>query len=217
MLTRLWLWFCDTLKINFKTHKTILIWMSIFVTGGIVVGVITVGAGDITAREITIDFVDRNILNSAGANTTIGQFMVQRALAVFMPMLLLFGFGLIAGWLSFVIFPIMAFQGYWMVMSLWWTANFYSMGAGLLVAFYIVFLFASMLILAVGSIWVMRLANNIRRLGFRCGCNIQEILKGLGVILGAAVLLAVLEFLVYWVFLGRLVFRNAWDLPPNLR
>jgi hypothetical protein len=103
----------------------------------------------------------------------------------------------------------MALQGYWTAISIWWTVQKYALGGVFILLFYLIWMFVVMAVLVVSIIWIMKLCANIRRVGFRAGFNLREVLIGMSVLFGVEIGLAVFEYLIYWVFLGRLVYPSV--------
>ena len=207
MLIRLWHSLCDALKINFGIYKKMLFWFAVCLILGIILGIITAADENVTIEEINKRLIDQNILHSAAVDTRLGSFVWERILSIFVPLLLLFALALLSDFTALCTFAYMVLHGYWLALSVWWTIEFYAMGSIFILAFYIVWLLIVTAVLIAGCIWVMKLAGPIRCLGFRAGCKTKEIITGVLVLLGIALALAILEHLVYWVFLGKLVFK----------
>jgi hypothetical protein len=206
MVVRAWLYLLDTLKVNFSLHKKIIIWFWIFILAGIAVAIISIPRQEITVDDISIRLIDKNIVNSSAVDSTLTGFIWGRLLSVFLPLALLFLFCILSNATALVVFPFMALQGYWLVMTVWWTMNQYALSSVLLLAFYAVWLVLMLQVLIAYVIWVMKLSASVRRVGFRCGFNMREFLVGTGVIVGVEVLSAVIEYLVYFVFLARIIY-----------
>jgi hypothetical protein len=200
------------LKVNFKLHKKLVFWFIFCVVLGVIAGIITVATNDITLDDINNSFIDQNIVNSARANTSVASFIWYRVLSAFVPLLLLFVLSVISNWTALAVFPFMVLQGYWTTISVWWAVQKYALGSVFLLGFYIIWMFVVMAVLVAGIIWVMKICTGIRRVGFRAGMNIRELLIGIGILLGVEIFLALFEYLVYWVFLGRIVYPSNYRI-----
>jgi hypothetical protein len=206
MVVRVWLWLLDLLKVNFALHKKIILWFWLLVAVGIVIGIIAIPQQGIVTSDINSNFIDQNINHSVAVNSSIGSFIWGRLITIFLPLLLLFLFCIMSNVTALIVFPFMALQGYWLVMTVWWTMNKYALGSIMLLGFYAVWLVLVLQVLIAAVVWVMKMAAAIRRLGFRCGFSWHELSVGIGVIVGIEISLAAVEYLVYWVFLARIIY-----------
>jgi hypothetical protein len=206
MLMRCWLWLSDTLKISFKQHKKIILWFCVCILAGVLIGIITLFTNDITVEDINKNFIDQNILTSTSTNAGVGSFIWQRLISAILPLILIFVLSVISGWTAMIVFPFMFMQGYWAVVSVWWVAQEYAMTAAALLCFYAIWMIVVLTVLSAVVIWVMKIASVIRRVGFRAGFNYREILTGMFILLWVEVISALFEYLVYFVFLGRIVY-----------
>jgi hypothetical protein len=206
MVVRFWLFLLDTLKVNFLQHKKIIIWFWIFILIGITVAFIAIPRQEIIADDISINLIDKNVINSSEAGSTLFGFIWGRLLSVLLPLAVLFLFCILSSVTALIVFPFMTLQGYWLVMTVWWIMNEYALSSVLLLAFYTVWLVLMLQVLIACVIWIMKLSAAVRRFGFRCGFNTREFFSGLAVITGAEVLFAVIEYLVYFVFLARIIY-----------
>ena len=206
MVVRAWLWLLDLLKVNFLLHRRIIFWFWAFVMAGMVVAIIAIPRQNIVVDDINANFIDRNITNAIGVNSGFGSFVWGRLLTVFLPLLLLFGFSVLSSFTALIVFPFMALQGYWLVISCWWLMQAYALSSVLLLLFYGVWLILVLQVMLAAVVWMMKSAAVIRRLGWRVGFCTREIVFGIGIIVGVEIALAFVEYLVYWVFLARIIY-----------
>lgn len=206
MIVRAWLWLLDLLRVNFLAYRRVIIWFWVFLLTGIVIAVITIAQLDILVEDINSGFIDINIINATGVGKGVGSFIWGRIVVVFMPLTLMFGFCVLSSVTALIVFPFMALQGYWVVMSCWWVMQEYMLSSIMLLLFYSVWSILVLQVLLAALIWVMKLSAAIRRLGWRAGCRWRDIWFGVGVIVGAEIALALVEYLVYWVFLARIIY-----------
>lgn len=206
MLRRFFSYITDLLKINYRLHKRIIWSFAFCIALGITWGVITLSTREIGTDQIGSNFVDQNIINSASIDSTIGEYIVQRLITLFLPLALLFIMCVISKVTAWIVFPFMVLQGYWFVMTIWWTLQNYALGAFFLLAFYAVWLLLMLTVTVIAVIWLMNICRHIRKLGFRCGYNWKEFWFGMLILFGLQLFFAILEYMVYWVFLSRIVY-----------
>lgn len=206
MVVRAWLWLLDLLKVNFALHKKIILWLWFFIMVGLIIAIITIPRQEVIADDINSKFIDRNIINATGVSSSFGSFIWGRLLMLFLPLLLLFLFCVLSNFTALIVFPFMALQGYWLVMSCWWVMQEYAFGAVLLLLFYTVWSILVLQVLIASVVWMMKLSASVRRLGWRCGLSRRELIVGIGIVVGVQVVLAFVEYLVYWVFLARIIY-----------
>jgi hypothetical protein len=206
MLARFFFYITDSLKINYKLHKSIIWRFVLCILLGVILGIFTIYTRNVGVYEISSNFVDQNIINSAKVNSTIGEYMAQRVISLFLPLALLFVMSIISAFTAGVVFPYMVLQGYWFVITIWWTIQRYVLGSVALLSFYAVWLLLMMTVTVIAVIWLMPICTHIRKLGFRCGFNQKETWRGILILLAVQLIFAVIEYLVYWVFLARIVY-----------
>jgi hypothetical protein len=206
MVVRAWLSLLDLLKINFSLHKKVIIWFWILVLVGMTVAIVAIPRQAITVNDISTGLIDQNLINASAVNSSLFGFIWGRIMSVLLPLAVRFLFCILSKVSSFIVFPYIALQGYWLVMTVWWTLNKFALGSVVLLGFYAVWLVLLLQVLIACVIWVMKISSSIRRVGFRCGFNFREFSAGLGVIIGVEVLLAIFEYLVYFIFLARIIY-----------
>jgi hypothetical protein len=206
MIVRVWLWLLDLLKVNFALHKKIIFWFWFFIAAGLIIALIAIPRQEIIVDDINSNLIDRNIINATGVGSSFGSFIWGRLIALFLPLLLLFLFCVLSNFTALIVFPFMALQGYWLVMSCWWIMQEYAFSSMLLLLFYGVWSVLVLQVLIAAVIWIMKLSAAIRQLGWRCGFSRRELLVGIGTIVGVQTALASVEYLVYWVFLARIIY-----------
>jgi hypothetical protein len=206
MWKRFWYFLIDGLKIRHKEYKKVLNYFYFYLILGAICGIIIIYANEIGGEDINRNFVDQNIINSASVNSTFGGYIGQRLLGLFLPLTLLFILGILSGWTAMAVYPFMFLQGYWFIMTVWWTVYEYTLGAIILLAFYIVWLLIVLAVLIFAVLWIMKITQNIRCFGFRAGFCWIELWRGLGVILATMLIISFVEYLVYWVLLSRIIY-----------
>lgn len=207
MLWRLLFWLTDTLRVQARTHKKILLWLTFCLVVGIAAGITAIVISGIGADDINYHLVDANIRNMASISANFGGFIWQRLLTLLWPVVLLFVLALLWRGFTVLIFPIIVMQGYWLCVSVWWTICYYTVNAVFLLAFYLIWLLLVSAILMVATLWAIKMAQNIRQCNYHMRGHWRPLWRGLVVICAVGVVLGTLEFLVFTCFLGRIVYK----------
>lgn len=207
MFNRLWLWLCSGLRVKYEVYKKTLWWLVFWIVVGIALAIVSLVVGGIGTDDINHHLIDGNILNMADANASVGGFIGQRISSLLLPPLVLFVLALLSRFTALALFPLVMMHGYWLCLTIWWAFMFYSFNAILLMAFYLVWLLLVTAVLLVALIWVYDLARTIRERHFCCRGLWWHMLRGVVLLILVAVGLGLLEYLVFWAFLGRIVYK----------
>lgn len=201
-----WCRLCELLNVQWKSYRRTFLWLVIWCVVGGVLGIVTIVIGDVAVENINYQLIDGNILNATALGSSIGSFIWQRILSLVIPVLLVFGFALLSKFTAFIIFPLVLMHGYWLSVAIWWVFFYYSLPAILVIIFYTVWLLLVTAILLIGLIWALRWGCHCRTC---CGKQKKwgSIIWGLCIITGIAVVLGLIEFLVFWAILGKIVYK----------
>lgn len=208
-----WLWWyrlLDWLRVQWRKYKTTLIWLLVFLVGGIILGIVTLYTTDVTVGDINYLLIDDNILNATAIGSTMGNFIWQRILSLLIPVLLVLIMAAITRFTAMIIFPIVLMHGYWLTIAVWWTFFYYSFTALLLIIFYTLWLLVVTAVLLAGLLWALQCGENFRQSGQQnCnqGRNWATVFRGFAILIGVAVVLGFLEYLVFWTILGKIVYK----------
>ena len=205
-----WYRLLDWLRVKWQRYKATLIWLLVCLGAGVVVGIITLYVSDVSVGEINYHLIDGNILNATAVGSSMGNFIWQRILSVVLPVLLVLIMAAISRVTSWLIFPVVFMQGYWLVMAVWWMFFYYGFTALLLIIFYTLWLLVVTAVLLAGLLWALQCGENFRQSGAQhCGqgANWLAVLRGTGILIGVAIVLGFLEYLVFWTVLGKIVYK----------
>lgn len=207
MFSRCWLWLCSGLRVKYEVYKKTLWWLVFWVAVGVALAIVSLAVGGIGTDDINHHLIDGNILNMANPDAGAGGFIGQRLLSLFLPTLVLFVLALISRFTALALFPLVIMHGYWLCLSVWWTFMFYAFNAIFLMAFYLVWLVLVTAVLLVALIWAYDLARTLRER--RCSWRgaMGNIFRGLVVLVAVAVVMGLIEYLVFWAILGRIVYK----------
>ena len=207
MFSRLWLWLCSGLRLKYQIYKRTLWWLVFWVAVGIVLAIVSLMIGGVGTDDVNYHLIDGNILNMADVDAGVGGFIWQRVLSLLLPPLVLFVLALISRFTALALFPLVLMHGYWLCLTVWWTFMFYSFNAIFLLAFYLLWLILVTAALLVTLIWVYDLARTIRERHYSCRGLWGNIFRGLVVLVAVAVVMGLIEYLVFWAILGRIVYK----------
>ena len=200
-----WCRLCDYLRIQWRTYRTFFIWLAFFVVVGVVLGIVSIVLGGVEADEINYNLIDGNILNATSIDASMGGFIWQRILSLAIPVIVVFVGSIFSGFTALIIFPVVLMQGYWLSVAIWWVFFYYSLPAILLIIFYAAWLLLVTVILLIALVWAYQWGGYCR------GCRGRHpwgaIFRGICIIVGLAVVLGFLEYLVFWTILGKIVYK----------
>jgi len=202
------LWWCrliDYLRVQWKTYRATMCWLAVCLVLGAVLGIVTICIGDVEVDNINYQLIDGNILNATAIGVGMGSFVWQRILSLAVPVLVVFVFAALSRWTGCVLFPIVLMHGYWFSVALWWVFFYYSFSAILVIMFYAVWLMIVTAILFVGLVWAYQWGCHCRtcRGKREWGC----IVRGACCLIGVAVVMGFLEYLVFCTVLGKIVYK----------
>ena len=200
-----WCRLCDYLRVQWKTYRTFLIWLIVFFVIGAVLGIVTIVIGNVQVDEINYDLIDGNILNATSTGASIGSFIWQRILSLALPVIVVFVASLVAKFTALIIFPLVLMHGYWCSVAIWWVFFYYSLPAILVIIFYTCWLLLVSAILFVALVWAFQWGGYCRTCRGRRPWG--TIIYGAFVIVLIAVVLGLLEYLVFWTILGKIVYK----------
>ncbi len=204
------LWAKDSLQVNFKIHKKLILWLSLFFVIGIIIAIVTVSTQTIDIDQINIYFIDNNIINSASIKKNFFSFIWHRVNSVLLPLTIIFLFASLSirlGHAASIAFITM--HGYWITVSIWWIFVYFEISAWLLGIFYIIWLLILSIIFIFSIVWLLKITQPICRMGIKNGCDFNELLKGGLIIVFYSLILGLLEYFTYWIILGRIVYKSV--------
>lgn len=203
-----WYRLLDWLRVQWHKYKTTLIWLLVCLGAGVIVGIVTLYISDVTVSDINYQLIDGNILNATAVGSTMGNFIWQRILSLMLPTLLVLVMAAISRVTVWTIFPVCFMHGYWLVMAAWWMFFYYSFTAILLIVFYVLWLLIVTVVLLAGLLWALQCGENFRH-SKQCNQskNWLAVLRGTTILIGVALVLGFIEYLVFWTILGKIVYK----------
>ena len=205
-VTRFWYHLKNNTGVAWRTHKWLFIACIVFVLIGIAIGISVTIDPLMTHLRVSQNVLDSNIINSTTQDRGIGAFIASR--------LLDFGFGMalvflmcLSKWTMWLAFPYLAFRGYWIVVNIFWVLDRFGFLPGiLLIVIYTVWLSILLILFIIATIFLLRHCANIRKFGFRCNRTRRDFFHGLAMLGITVLFIAVVEWLVYWLILSRMIF-----------
>jgi len=200
-----WCRLCDYLRIQWKTYRIFFVWLSVFLVIGAVLGIVTIVIGNVEVDQINYELIDGNILNVTSIGASIGSFVWQRILSLVTPVIVVLIGSVVSGFTAFIIFPLVLMHGYWLSVAIWWVFFYYSLPAILVIIFYTVWLLLVTAILFIALIWAYQYGTNWRKCHGKYAWG--TMIQGAAIIIGTAVILGFLEYLVFCTILGKIVYK----------
>lgn len=200
----------DFLRVQWCKYKLTLCWLLVWLVAGIVLGIVTLIINDVAVDDINYRLIDGNILNATSINAGMGSFIWQRILSLLVPTLLVLLLASVSRVTSWVVFPVVLMHGYWLAVAVWWIFFYYGLTAILLLIFYVLWLLVVTAVLLAGLLWALQTGENLR-IGASRDCAQKRdwgaFLRGMAIIIGIAVVLGFVEYLVFWTILGKIVYK----------
>lgn len=177
-----------------------------FVLAGLILGVVVVSDAMLDHFRISRQFLDGNVMNVASPNRTIFPFLLVRFFDIIFALMLVFLFNMskFSMWLTF---PYLGFRAFWSVVNLFWIIDRYGfVHGGVFFIFYLVIFIAVLLLLLVSTVFMIKKCAQIRKFGFRGCCRWHDIKRPIAWICTGVFAIGFVEWLLYFLVLGRLVF-----------
>ena len=180
--------------------------LCLFALAGIILGCVVIFDPMLNYFRLTQSLLDGNILNVIAPERGFIAFFFSRFLDVFFGLLLIFLFAM-TKWTVLLVFPYIAFRGFWMVVNLFWIIDRYGILHGLpFFLVYLVIFFLLIVLFICACIFILRRGTVVRQYGFRVGCSWRETQKGLMLILFGIAAVAFVEWLLYFALLRHLIY-----------
>ena len=183
-----------------RLHKGLLLWLGIFIVIGIIIGASTVSSPKVGVSQIPSHLIDANIVRVVRLTGGFGSMLWAR----------IFGFALFFAcafvvclnkWTSWLVFPLIAFQGFTLVINMYWILTRFGIATAVpLFIFYLLIMLALLVLEICAVIYLLHLrgrirGNNVARPCFMFLCSIA--------------VFALVEWVLYWLILARLVFGHS--------
>ena len=207
MFGRLWGWLTSGLRVKYQEYRKTWWWLVVCLIAGIGLAVVSLLIANPGVDDINTSLLDGNVLNMASVDASIGNFMWQRVLSILLPVLVVLVAAALSAWTAWLLFPLVLMHGYWVCFTLWWTFMYFNISAILLLVFYVVWLVVVTLVLCVGVIWASTCGAALRVCHGRNKRGWLAVLKGLTILVVTAVVLGVVEYLIFYLILGRIVYK----------
>ena len=184
------------MAVQWKLNRRLLIWLSMFTVIGIIVGIMTMFNARLNVRHISEGLLDKNILRVIRPSATIGAVLMGRLTAFALTFALIF-IVCLNRWTTLFVFPIAVYHGFAMVINLYWAIARFgaAMGAPLLIVYFILLPILCFLKLC-AMVYCMK----------NCRPMCKTIHHGLLLFAIAAVAIALVECLFFWLILSKIVF-----------
>ncbi|MCL2755816.1 MAG: hypothetical protein FWE45_02075 [Firmicutes bacterium] len=196
----------NSIATTWRENKSLLFLMGIFIIAGIIIGSIALFNPLVTHFQITRNFLDANVLNVITPNRGLFAFVLARFfdLAFALTLVFLFNLSKFSFWLTF---PYVGFRAFWMVVNLFWIVDRFGFVHGSIFFFaYLVIFIILIIMFSLACIFIMKRCAQIRKFGWRSGCSFREIRHPLFWLTASILLIAFVEWLLYFLILGRMVY-----------
>ncbi|MCL2850969.1 MAG: hypothetical protein FWE01_01235 [Firmicutes bacterium] len=189
-----------------RENKTLVIFLSIFVVAGIIIGIIVTFDPFLNHMRITRGLLDGNVANVASPGRGFFSFIFARLTDIFFGGIIIFLFSL-TKWTWIFTFIYLAFRSFWMVINLWWIVDRFGFFHG--APFFIIYMLVLVTLLVFFiciSIFFLKLGKQIRQYGFKSACRLPEIRRPLLMVLCFIAVLGLVEWFLNFVLLSRLIY-----------
>jgi len=196
----------NSVGVHWRLNKWIYIWLAIFVIAGVAIGLSMIFNPRMTANTISNNLLDGNILRVIRANTGVGAILAGRIFSFSLIFAFIFAMCL-SKWTVLGVFPLAAYQGFSLVINLYWAILRFGVFSGtVLFVVYLVLKIILLVITLVAIVYCLRCCSEIRRGGFRGGMRWRHFFHGCFGFLCAIVVFALVEWFMYWLVLSKILF-----------
>jgi len=200
--------------IQWFLNRRYIIWLGIFMLGGIVIGIITISSPGINAQIINRNMIDTNILNiiTPIQRANFGRFIAVRLIefTLYASAIFLLCQTKIT---SFLIFPLLMFRTSTITINLYWiVARLGMFGGTVLFVFYLIFFLMLLTLLAIKSVFIMKQCAILRSYGFRRGICWRNFCKVMFTFACLVSLIAALEWLSFWLVFSQFLWPVVFPI-----
>ena len=160
----------------------------------------------VSADKMSNSLIDPNILRVVRPTTSIGGLILGRLF----DFVIFFGIVFVVclhRWTVFFVFLLAGYRGFSMVVNLYWSLAKFSVVSGIALFLVYLVLFLILLVIFLAAIvFCLRVAAEVRRAGWRGGICWKNFTKGCIVLLCVVVGFSLLEWVLYWLILGKIMF-----------
>jgi len=198
--------------VHWRLNKGLILWLGLFVLIGIVIGIIIVANPRVMPEMISERLLDVNVLRVVRPNTTFGGVIIGRFLLFALFCLGVFLLSL-SKWTVWIIYVFAIYRGFVTVINLYWIIATFGlvMGMALFLVYMVLFLILIFIHIIVMMICI-RECSWVRRGGMRGSLRWKDWQRFVICFAIMIVVFAIVEFLMYWLILGRFVYI----VPPPL-
>lgn len=196
----------NNLQVLWHTNKRLLILLGLFCLGGVVLGIIVSFNPLISHLWISNQLLDGNVLNVASPNRGLFTFLIVRLLDIMFGLVLVLLFNM-TKWTMLLTFPYIGFRAFWAVINLFWIIDLFGFFHGFLfLVTYIIFFTILLALFACACVFALKRGKIARLYGLRMGFRWMEIKGAVMMLLVSVAVIALLEWLIYFLILSRMVF-----------
>ena len=194
------------LQVLYHQNRRLLIILGLFALGGIILGIIVIFNPLLNHLWISNHLLDSNVLNVASPNRSLWTFIFMRLLDFGFAFLLVLLFNL-TKWTMLLTFPYVTFRAFWMIINLFWIIDLFGFLHGLLFFLTYLIVFTVLIVIFMSAcIFALKRGKTARQFGIRCGFKWSEIRGTLLALLISLSLVALFEWLLYFLLLSRMVY-----------
>ncbi|MCL2846608.1 MAG: hypothetical protein FWE38_02855 [Firmicutes bacterium] len=198
--------FRDGWKSAWRENRFVIVLLALSAIAGLVLGALVIFDPLLEHFRITQNLLDGNIINAASPNRGIFAFIVSRFADFAFAFVLVMLFSL-SKWTVLLVFPYLAFRGFWVVINLFWVIDRFGFAhAAVLFFVYLIVLITLLIIFAAAVLFALRRGKACRMFGLRCGLGWREVRRPLTTFAVILFCVAVIEWLLYFLVLSRMVF-----------
>ena len=194
------------LGVGWRLNKRVLICLGVALAIGIIVGITIAAHPKITVAMISNNVLDENMLRAVKPTSTFGSLVLGRLIMIAIFCAITFAVCL-HRWTYWICFVLAAYQGFTLVVNLYWILAKFGLVVGLpLFIVYLVLLLALVGLYICAIVYCMRTGAKARELGLKSGINLKRVGRDALVALAAAGVFALVEWLFYFIILSKIVF-----------
>jgi len=189
-----------------RENRVLLFFCVTAVLAGIIIGFIAISDPLLHHWRISQNLIDRNIINSINPERGIFNFFFGRFFDIFLKGLLIFLVAL-TPFTRWIVFPLLALRGYWVVVNMFWIVSRFGISGIVLAIVYFFILMIVLSLLVVFAIYLIKLAKQVRLYGLR-SCD-HRAFKTTMMFAFVVFVLSFFEWMLYFLILSRMVFPQG--------
>lgn len=198
--------FSGAVGVHWRLNRAILIWLLLFVFAGVCIGCSVAFNARIKVDHISQSLLDTNLLRVVRPTASIGGIMIGRV----------FSFAVMIGfifvlclnrWTSFLAFGVATYQGFNIVINLYWIIARFGVATGAVLFFiYGLMLIILTILTVIAIVFCLRVTEPCRCGGMRGGIKWRDLKSQIVYFAAAITIFSFVEWLWFMLILSKIVF-----------